>query len=117
MLVTFKSKAAAEVIMYQDHAKPILDLLGKDVSQGVITVPELDNAIATVEAEIAAFRQRQAAEKAKREAEQASEDKDREDGENEPAAIQDVSFPTRAYPLLEMLRAAQKHKQPVAWGI
>ena len=37
MLVTFKSKAAAEVLMYEDHAKRILDLLNKDVKRGIIT--------------------------------------------------------------------------------
>ena len=37
MLVKFKSKAAADVVMYEEHAKLILDLLGKDVKQGIIT--------------------------------------------------------------------------------
>lgn len=116
MLVTFKSKAAAEVIMYQDHAKPILDLLGKDVNQGIITVPELDDAIAKLDAEIAAFRQRQAEEKARREAEKAEKGED-EDEEDAPRPSRDVGFPTRVYPLLEMLRAAQKRQQPVVWGV
>ena len=40
MLVTFKSKAAAEILMYEAHAKPILDLLGKDIERGVITADE-----------------------------------------------------------------------------
>ncbi|MET0855455.1 MAG: DUF1840 family protein, partial [Telluria sp.] len=31
MLITFTSKAAAEVTMYKEHAKRMLDLLGKDV--------------------------------------------------------------------------------------
>jgi hypothetical protein len=37
MLITFKSKAYPNVMMYQDHAKRILDLLHKDSDRGVIT--------------------------------------------------------------------------------
>src|SRR3954463_13202389 len=62
MLVTFKSKAAAEVLMYEDHAKRILDLVGKDVKRGVITADEAARAIATLEAEIAQSRMHSAAE-------------------------------------------------------
>ncbi|MFM7523363.1 MAG: DUF1840 family protein, partial [Betaproteobacteria bacterium] len=53
MLVTFKSKAAAEILMYATHAKPILDLLGKDTERGVITADETEQAIARIESEIA----------------------------------------------------------------
>ena len=53
MLIIFKSKAAAEVIMYEEHAKRILDLLGKDVKRGVITAEEAPAAIARLESEIA----------------------------------------------------------------
>ncbi len=54
MLVTFKSKAAAEILMYEAHAKPILDLLGKDIERGVITADETGQAIERIESEIAA---------------------------------------------------------------
>jgi len=37
MLITFTSKSSADVLMYETHAKPILDLLGKDTQRGVIT--------------------------------------------------------------------------------
>ena len=40
---------------------------------------------------------------------------DHDDHEHEPAQI--ISFATRAYPLLEMLRAAQQEQQPVVWGV
>ena len=53
MLITFKSKAAAEILMYKEHAKRILDLLGKNPDQGVITPPEMPNAITVLERQIA----------------------------------------------------------------
>jgi acetyl-CoA carboxylase carboxyltransferase component len=106
MLIIFKSKAAAEVIMYEEHAKPILDLLGKEAKRGVITAEEAPGAIARLESEIA--QRRQAAE-----ADQGAQGAD----EHEQALSRSVSFATRVYPLLEMLRAAVRKKQPVAWGI
>jgi hypothetical protein len=114
MLVTFKSKAAAEVIMYEEHAKRILDLLGKDIKRGVITAEEAGPAIARIEAEIAQIKAHAESEKIRRDIE-AHHNASGDDNEHEP--IETVSFATRTYPLLEMLRAAQKQGQPVAWGI
>ncbi len=60
MLVTFKSKNATDVMMYAEHAKPILDLLHKDIQRGVITAAETGPAIAALEAAIAEHRARSA---------------------------------------------------------
>ncbi len=113
MLVKFKSKAAADLMMYEEHAKLILDLLGKDTKQGIITVEQTGSAIATIEAEIE--RQNQLA------AEEASKNGPEQDDDYDDAAQAAqppiVKFSTRAYPLLEMLRAADKAKQPVVWGV
>lgn len=114
MLITFKSKAAADVIMYQEHAKRILDLLGKDPNRGVITVAEIGPAIATLEGEIAERKLHSAAEDVVHDV-QAHHGEFGDDNEHEPSET--VSFATRVYPLLEMLRAAQKEQQVVAWGI
>lgn len=111
MLVTFKSKAAAEILMYEKHARPILDLLGKNVTRGIITADEMPAAVARLEAEIEERRRREAAEQAERAAQAAP------DEEEPPPHAQPVSFATRAFPLLEMLRAAQKAKADVMWGV
>jgi hypothetical protein len=37
--------------------------------------------------------------------------------DNDAAPVQHVSFASRAYPLLEMLRAAQQEQLPVMWGV
>ena len=41
MLVTFKSDADADIVMYRKHAEPILQMLGKDVERGILTPEEL----------------------------------------------------------------------------
>ncbi|HVK95233.1 MAG TPA: DUF1840 domain-containing protein [Noviherbaspirillum sp.] len=114
MLVTFKSKAAAEVLMYEEHAKRILDLLHKDVKRGIITAGETQNAITTLEAEIAESRLHSVSEEVQRDVlAQHGENGD----DNEHEQIEFVSFATRAYPLLEMLRAAKRDGSDVMWGV
>ena len=114
MLVTFKSKAAAAVLMYEEHAKRMLDLLHKDVKQGIITAAEAPRAITKLEEEIAESRRHPASEEVRRDV-LAHHGEDADDNEHEP--VEYVSFATRAYPLLEMLRAAQREKNDVMWGI
>jgi phage I-like protein len=114
MLVTFKSKAAAEVVMYKEHARPLLELIGKDVQRGVITAAEAANAVAKLEVVIAESKVHPTTEDVKRDV--AAHRGDADD-DNDHEASQYVSFATRAYPLLEMLRAAQKDGYDVLWGV
>ena len=114
MLITFKSKAAAEVMMYEDHAKRILDLFHKNAKRGVITVAETAGAIAALEAEIAESKLHPASEEVRRDV-TAHHGTDGDDNAHE--APQFVSFATRAYPLLEMLRAAHRNGNDVMWGV
>jgi len=114
MLVTFKSKAAAEVIMYKEHAKRILDLFNKDVERGVITAAETSAALAKLNAAIEESRTRPAPDEA---SDASAQQGKYVDDDHERAATQAVSFATRAYPFLEMLRAAQKGGADIAWGI
>ncbi len=114
MLITFKSKAAAEVLMYREHAKRILDLLHKDANRGVITAAEAGNAVRVLEAEIAESKLHSGSEEVERDVVAHHGDAG-DDSDHEPAEA--VSFAARAYPLLEMLRAAQKERQDVMWGV
>ena len=114
MLVTFKSKAAAEVLMYEEHAKRILDLFDKDVKRGIITAAEAPQAVARLEKEIAESRLHPASEEVERDV-RAHHNESGDDNEHEQ--VQFVSFATRAYPLLEMLRAAQHEGKDVVWGV
>lgn len=114
MLITFTSKAAAEVLMYKEHAKRILDLLHKDIERGVITAAETANAVEILEGEIAESRRHAASEDVERDI-HAHHNEDRDDSDHE--AMEMVSFSTRAYPLLEMLRAAKAGGHDVLWGV
>lgn len=114
MLVTFKSKAAAEVIMYEEHAKRILDLFDKDVKRGIITAAEAPQAVARLEQEIAESRMHPTSEEVERDV-RAHHGDDGDDNDHEP--VEFVSFATRAYPLLEMLRAAKQEGRDVVWGV
>lgn len=114
MLITFKSKAAAEVTMYKEHARRILELLHKDAGRGVITAAETAGAVAVLEAEIASSKAHHASEELQRDV-AAHHNEDGDDFGHE--RIELVSFSTRAYPLLEMLRAAQHDNEDVMWGV
>lgn len=105
MLVTFKSKASADILMYSVHAKPILDLLSKDIERGVITAEETAQAIERIESEIAA----------RKLSAPVLDDEDNSDAKKGLNEV--VSFGARAYPLLEMLRAAHREQAFVMWGV
>ena len=114
MLITFKSKAAAEVIMYKEHAQHILQLIGKDVSQGIITSKETASAIQVIEAAVAESRVHPISEKVARDI-GVHHNADGDDNDHEKSEA--VSFSARVYPLLEMLHAAHKMQREVMWGV
>ncbi|HZV64550.1 MAG TPA: DUF1840 domain-containing protein [Telluria sp.] len=114
MLITFTSKAASEVLMYKEHAKRILDLLHKDTDRGVITAAEAPQAVAILEKEIAESRMHQASDDVQRDI-HAHHGAVGDDSDHEGMEV--VSFATRAYPLLEMLRAAKAGGHDVLWGV
>ena len=108
MLITFTSKSAADVLMYETHAKPLLDLLGKDTQRGVITAEETGDAIARIESAIAASKPPPGA---------GGHADASDDDEGDHPTERGVSFAARAFPLLEMLRAARRDQQFVMWGV
>jgi hypothetical protein len=113
MLITFKCKAYPNVLMYQDHVKRILDLLHKDSERGVITAEEAPGAVQLLEQEINESRKHQATDEVEQDVR--AHHGETEDTDHEP--IEAVTFSTRAYPLLEMLRAARDQKADVLWGV
>ena len=111
-LVVFRSKAAGEIFMFAETARRILAIIGKDdTPRGVISAEQLADALArltaAVEEEKAQIRQaREETEQAQRRGEPAAED-----------AARAITLAQRAHPLLEMLRAAQKKRVDVTWGV
>lgn len=111
-LVVFRSKAAGEIFMFAETARRILSILGKDenAERGVIAVEEVPVALARLQAAVDEEKAQLSA------AARAAESAERR-GEDEPAAQRPVTLGQRAYPLLEMLRAAERKKVPVTWGV
>jgi len=109
MLVTFQSKSSADVRMFEEHAKFILDILNKNVTRGIITVAELESAIAKLQGFCDSKRPSED-EKAQHETELPGDDPKDEQSEQ-------VSTVTRVYPLLEMLRTSQREGSDVMWGV
>jgi len=114
MLVTFKSKAAADVVMYEAHAKPILDLLHKDIKRGVITAAESGSAVAALEKQIDSSKSHEIAEALERDVHLHHNANGDDHGHEK---IEAVTFSARAFPLLDMLREAHKGNYDILWGV
>lgn len=115
MLITFKSKAAADIVMYKEHARRILDLLGKDIDRGIIIHADIDKAIATIEAAIAESRAHPISQQVKHDV--TAHPQPNEEGDHDHEPVGNVTFSSRAYPLLQMLRAASEQGCSVVWGV
>ena len=110
MITVFRSKAAGDVIMFGDVAEKMLRLMGKDVvPKGIVTVEQLPDAIAGLQAAVAAEKE-QLKDVA---AEDLPQFEVAPDGTKRPW----VSLTQRATPLIELLTWAQKKKLPVTWGV
>lgn len=107
MLVTFSSKAGADILMLAQHAKPILTIVGKIDDKDLLTrgafMPEhLPEAISRLEQAIAA------------EPKQPQED-DQEADQPKDALSMPVGLRQRSFPLLDLLKKAQAQNVPVMW--
>jgi len=110
MLIVFHAKSSAEVLMFSQHALPILQAAGKSFDdgvlpeRGVITRAQLPAAVQGIERAMAITKETD---------ENPDTDDDNDDKVhpiNEP-----VSFRRRAYPLLAMLRLANEKQEDVIW--
>ena len=108
MLITFQSKASADVIMFGDAAARLLSVLGKDPQSatGIVTIEQLPAAIAALSAAIEADRVQQ----------RSAAPEDEEDEERPRGMAAAVSFAQRAVPLLDILQRAQGEAVPVTWS-
>jgi hypothetical protein len=102
MLVTFRTKAHANITMFGDVAKQLLELLGHSGTiPSAIKAEDVPAALARLEG---AVEQRRAAEAA-----------DVPEGDGGYDAPRKVTLSQRAGPLLELLRAAAAKKADVMW--
>jgi len=109
-LIVFRSKAAGEIFMFAETARRILAIVGKeDTPRGVISAEQVGEALARLAA---------AVDEEKAQVERAREDAEQAQRRGEPAeGGRAITLGQRAYPLLEMLRAAQRKRVDVTWGV
>ncbi len=109
MLITFKSKESADIIMFGDIAKQLLTIMGKDghEQEGIVTVEQLPSAIANLKEAIGIDRDRQ---------QQLPEQAERAASEDDKSGIDaPVGLSQRAWPLVDMLERAKEAGTPVIW--
>jgi len=107
-LVIFRSKAAAEITMFAENARRIFEVIGRPESaRGVITAEQVPDALQRLTA---------AVEHEKAQPKAASTDAANDEPEGKAVQARGVTFSQRAFPLIEMLRAAQKKSADVTWG-
>ena len=109
MMITFKSTASNDVLMFDTAAKDFLRCIGKspDAATGIITVEQLPAAIDRVRAAIAADKTKPLAAVSSGKA-AASEDDEHDER---------VGFGLRAVPMLEVMERALAEGAPVVWGV
>lgn len=105
MMITFQSTASPDVLMLRDLAQYLLGLIGKRLdTRGVIMHDELPGAISRLEAAIAD----EAKAEIVLETLQCSPGNRRDTGNG---------LSQRAWPFLDMMRAARKTDADIIWGL
>jgi len=107
MLITFKCRSTPDVVMLRNLAEYLLAFIGKHVaSRGVISHDELDTVIPQFERAIG--------EQARNEmAFNALHHVPHDHSSNKRTA----TVHHRAWPLLDMMREAQRHGDDIIWGV
>lgn len=108
-LVRFSSKAAGEIFMFEDNARRIFEILGKEASaKGIVTAEQVPAALAALKAAVEEERRLAAAN-----GPASANPDDQPRGENP----QFVRLGQRAFPLIDMLERAARKKVDVLWGV
>ena len=98
----FKSKATGDLIMLGPNGDPLMRLLGREPAlKGIIEPPAMADAIRRLQDAVAAA-----------EAEAASPG-----DSDEAAAERRVGLRQRVWPMVEMLRRAEKAGEAIVWGV
>lgn len=119
MLITFKSVAAGDVIMFGDVARQMMQIMGKEPGdEGIVTVEQLPAAIALLQTAMAADKAaaRAAADRSEQDFTAEQEKESPQQGKSNTGGRSVVRLYQRAVPLLELLTWAQKKNKPVIWG-
>ena len=110
-LVIFRSKVAADIVMFAENARRIFEIIGRPESaRGVITAAQVPDALQRLTAAVDQEKEQLWAAPAPRdgdqEGRQAADDLRARGG----------TLSQRAFPLIQMLSAAEKKNADVTWG-
>jgi len=104
MLYKFKSQASGDLIMFEEHAKTILEIIGKEPSaKGILVVADMPQALLALEA-ATQERERQ------KDPDAASKDVHEED-------TNWVSLRQRVAPFKQMIKQSMLEDHPIVWGV
>lgn len=107
MLYKFKSKVAGDVIMLQANGDQILQIIGKDLTdKGIILPEQMPAAITALEQAIAQGQSGQA---------EPHDTSSNEPDDTPPA--ERVSLSQRAAPFIDMLRRCYAADKEIVWGV
>ena len=110
-LVIFRSNVAADIVMFAENAQRIFEIIGRPESaRGVITAAQVPDALQRLTA---------AVDQEKEQLKAASAQGNDEGGGRK--GVEDLrarggTLSQRAFPLIQMLRAAEKKNADVSWG-
>ena len=108
MIYKFKSAASGDLIMLGPQGDQLLRLLGREpAAQGIVEVAAMPEALATLQAAIAAEEQP---------GRSASGAAANDDAAAEPAQPA-VGLRQRLWSMIEMLRRCQAAGEPIVWGV
>lgn len=106
MLYTFKSPATANLVMLEKNGAQMLTIIGKELSpQGIITVAQIPDAMAALDAEVDAQ-------------EEAARGEPQDGGLPESEEqVDHVTLRQRVAPFIEMLQRSEDAGEAVVWGV
>jgi hypothetical protein len=104
MLYKFKSQASADLIMFEEHAKAILEIIGKEPTpKGILLLKDMPQALLALEA---ATQDKASA--------HSTSAQDMRSEEEDPKA---VSLRQRAAPFKKMIKQCMLEEHPIVWGV
>lgn len=110
-LVVFRSKAAGEIFMFAESARRLLQIMGRtDAERGVIPANEVNDALSRLSQAVEEEKQAMREERSRRQ-------HDERAAEAHVERQLPITLGQRAFPLIEMLRAAQRKRVDVTWGV
>ena len=109
MIYKFKSKATGDLIMLGPHGDQVLRLIGREpAAQGIIEPAAMAAALSALQDAVAAESDQAAA---------AAGDDTGTNPDTSPDPARAVALRQRVWPMVEMLRRAQRAGAAVVWGV